>query len=366
MKVWITSLLVSLTCLTACFATEKVSDVACGTPPKDRAYFTKPTLEITMDETLVNIVKCFEDETAARARAVNIGVNAPVEVQDILTALYRNAAPDAQALQNLGQGQLDMLLHPTKDNYTHTTMLNEAVRQANYRWTRALLEAGADPNASGSIMAYSASDEEIFDPRSRWTHMFQDGTPAVPFLQAYLEFGGVLDTTAEGGFGNGSLISAPFNNQAARIFLLEQGADPWLNARSVKRRSFHSSFMGGLIFGALSSTTNEEMYALIQRGLFVMPRESLYIPMVHDHYLETLEELKDASGPALRHNLWTLQRVINALIQINAFEPSARMQTLLDANPIPDSEGGWIRPEGQLHQNYDDARVGAVLGTEIW
>ena len=97
-----------------------------------------------------------------------------------------------------------------------------------------------------------------------------------------------------------------------------------------------------------------------------MPPQPVYYPMVHDHYLKVLEILSDATGPERRHELWTVQRVVNALIAIKAFEPSPQMQELLASNPIPDNEGGWILREGQLHQDYDDPRMGAILGSEVW
>jgi len=357
--------LFGLACLTACHASADVSDVDCGVSPKDRDYFTAPGSEKSMEETLKNIAMCFDDEADARVRAQNIGVSASAEIHEVLTALYLNAAPDAEVLRGLSTEGLNVLLQPRKDNFQHTTLLNEAVRQANYRWTRALLEAGADPNGSGSLMAYTASDE-IFDPRSPWTHLFRDGAPAVPFLQAYLEFGGHLDTTEEGGYGNTALINAPYKNLAVRVFLLEQGADPWLNARPPKKRNFDLTMLGGLIFASRAADANEQLYVLIKRGLFRMPSQPEYAPLVHDFYLETLEELFDATGPKRRHELWTVQRVVNALIDIGAFEPSARMRDMLAENPVPDSEGGWILAEGQLHQDYDDQHTGVFLGNKIW
>ena len=350
--------------LGGCFPSS-VSEVDCGKKPASRSYFNTTGLEKTMDDILKNIVKCVDDEGRAQAMAANTAANAPQVVRDILADLYQNAAPDTEALTAAGVEHLNIVLQPKDSRPKRTTLLAEAVRSSNYRWTIALLEAGADPNGSGSLMAYVASDN-IWDPRSKWSHLFQDGAPAIPFLEAYLKFGGNLNTTASGGAGNKSLIEAPYKNLAAQIFLLEKGADPWLTARDPKPRNFDLTMMGSLIFGALSPDTNETMYVIVKKGLFQMPPQPVYRPRVHGHYLEALEELSDATGPERRHELWTLQRVVHALIETNAFEPSARMQELLASNPVPDAEGGWVMPEGQLHQNYDDARVGATLGTEVW
>ena len=341
------------------------TEVECRTPPAKRAYFTDKGVEPTMDETLKQIVKCYSDEADARARAQNIGANAPAAVVDLLTQIYADAPVDTAVLADLGPEALNVLLRPAKDNYKHTTLLNEATRQANYRWVVALLEAGADPNGSGSLMAYTAS-RDIWDPRSNWAHLFKDGAPAVPFLAAYLEHGGDLDTTAEGGYGNGALINAPFNNLAATVFLLEQGADPWLTEKPPTERLFSLTMLGGRIFGALAADNNEWVYVLIRRGLFTMPDAPVYRDKVHDHYVDVLERLIDASGPERRHELWTVQKVVTALIDQGAFAPSARMVELLAANPVPDEEGGWVLHEGALHQPYDDPRIGAILGTEIW
>lgn len=318
-----------------------------------------------MEATLKHIVKCYPGEDSARGKAGNIGANAPADVRDVLTDIYLNAEPDTEKLASLGQDHLNILLRPRDDKYTHSTLLTEAVRQSNYRWTMALLEAGADPNGSGSLMAYVAA-QDIFDPRSKWTHLFKDGAPAVPFLEAYLKFGGKLNTTADGGYGDGSFINASSNNLAALIYLLEQGADPWLISGEPDPIDFGIPVLGYYIAGSRASNANEKIYTIVKRGLYRKPPQPLYQPMVHDKYLASLEELHDATGPERRHKLWTLQKVIHAMIEVGAFEPSARMSELLAANPVPDSEGGWVMPEGQLHQDYDDPRVGAVLGKEIW
>ena len=318
-----------------------------------------------MEDILKNMVNCYANEEDAIAHAENVGPNAPQDLRDVLVALYRNAPPDIEVLQALDRDQMELVLYRKKGLPPHSTLLNEAVLQSNYRWTKALLEAGADPNGSGSLMAYTAS-QNIWHPSSPVTHMFRDGSPAVPFLELYLEYGGVIDTTAEGGYGTGSLISAPFNNLAARLFLLEHGADPWIISYVPKPRNFDLNMMGGLISGALASDNNEEIYIIIKRGLFRMPSQPVYYPMVHDKYLKHLETLSDATGPERRHELWTLQRVVNALIAIKAFAPSPRMLELLASNPIPDNEGGWILREGQLHQDYDDPHMGWFLGNEVW
>ena len=318
-----------------------------------------------MEDILKNMVKCYADEEDAIAHADNVGPNAPQDVRDVLVALYRNAPPDTEALQALGRDKMETLLYRKKGLPPHSTLLNEAVLQSNYRWTKALLEAGADPNRSGSLMAYTAS-QDVWHPSSPMTHMFMDGSPAVPFLELYLEYGGDLNTTGDGGYGNSPLIGASFNNLAARIFLLERGADPWLTAREIEPIEFDSPMLGKLIFGSLASDNNEEMYIIIKRGLFRMPPQPVYYPMVHDHYLKVLEMLSDATGPERRHELWTVQRVVNTLIAIKAFEPSPRMLELLASNPIPDEEGGWVLREGQLHQDYDDPHMGWFLGNEVW
>lgn len=318
-----------------------------------------------MDDILENIVDCTPDSEKARAYAENIGATAPDDVKVLLSALYLNEDPNSATLETMGKMNLDLLLRPRDDNFKHTTLLNEATRKRNYRWVTALLSAGADPNASGSLMAYTASDA-IFHPSSQWFHAFQDGSPAIPFLRAYLEYGGDLNTTAGGGYNANALINAPFKNLAARIFLLEQGADPWLIHTEATTLNFSLTMMGGEIWGSRSAQNNEEMYILIQRGLYTPPHQEMYKPLVHDTYIDTLEQLHDATGPERRHQLWTLKKVINALIDNNHLVPSSEMREMLEHNPVSDDEGGWVLQEGQLHQAFDDPRKGPPLGSEVW
>ncbi|MBB5723888.1 hypothetical protein FHS72_003535 [Loktanella ponticola] len=337
----------------------------CASATQSVEHINIEGLNAEMVDVLQEIVKCLPSEEAAQEHAENIGANAAVGIQLILKDLYLNTPPDLATLRTLGAENLNIVLHPRRDVFTHSTLLTEAVRQANYAWTMALLQSGADPNGSGSLMAYVAVTE-IWDPRSKWTALFQDGAPAIPFLQAYLDFGGYLNTTQDGGYGNAPLIRSPVGNLAATVFLLEQGADPWLTENPPRRLNFNSTMMGRYIFGSLAADFNEIMYVLVTRGLYTPPPQPVYQPLVHDFYLESLEELSDASGPERRHKLWTLQKVVSAMIARNAFEPSQRMLELLASNPIPDDEGGWVLPEGQLHQDYDDARVGATLGSNVW
>ncbi|SEW44118.1 hypothetical protein SAMN04488515_3158 [Cognatiyoonia koreensis] len=318
-----------------------------------------------MAETAQNITKCFDSAADAQARAANIGASADEETRAVLTNLYLNAEPDVEALRGLGKDRLDQVLRTADDKFNHTTLLNEAVRQANYRWTKALLDAGADPNASGSLMAYTASDN-IWHPKTSPLHLFQDGSPAVPFLELYLDYGGALDTTGGGGYNNNPLINAPFKNLAAQVFLLERSANGWLTSLPESSRAFRRTMFGKYITGGLSADYNETMYTFVIRDLFRMPQSDSYRTMVHDVYLDLLERESDSSGPEARHHLWTLQRVVGAMIDKGHITPSARMTELLTTHAVPDSEGGWVTPKGQLHQNYDDPRQGSVLGTELW
>ena len=337
--------------------------IDCTQAPINRAYFDTPIAEQTMDDILANIVICLPEDRAV-SHANNIGANADEKLRDLLAALYRDDAPDTAALAAL-RSDINLLLRPNDDRFAHTTVLNEAVRQQNFRWVQALLTAGADPNGSGSLMAYTVLDE-ISHPQSPWNHLFRDGSPAVPFLQLYIDAGGTVNTTEEGGFGNIPLLNKSFNNLAARVFLLQNGADGWLHEKEVNKLRFGLTTFGGRIGGARAPDYNEEMYLLVDRGLYKTPKEQVYADLVHDKYLAVLQELADATGPTDRHHLWTLQKVLGIMIDKGLLSPSDEMRNLLASNPVPDAEGGWVLTEGALHQPYDDPRNGAVLGSEVW
>ena len=337
--------------------------IDCNEPPARRANFSTPEAEQTMADILANLVLCMPDDRAA-IHAANIGAGAGDALFGTLAKLYRNDEPDAAALAALGH-DLDHILRPQKDRFTHTNLLNEAVRQQNYHRVVALLKAGADPNGSGSLMAYAATTK-LSHPGSPAVHLLRDGRPAVPLLQAYLDNGGAVNSTEEGGFGNASLIRKSFNNLAAKVFLLENGADGWSSGKAVDPVYFGSSDFGSLISGARSADQAEKLYILVQRGFYRTPDEPLYADMAHDILLAILQERAGASGPTARHKLWTTQRLVRAMIQAGQLTPSDEMQTLLAADVVPDNEGGWLLKKGALHQPFDDSRVGAVLGTEIW
>lgn len=334
----------------------------CTNAPQTRDYFDQPEEEQRMDEVLTNMVRCLDDATAtARASAVAGGKDA--RMQALLKALYTDADPDVAALKDMG-GWLDQVMRPTQGvSPPVTTLLNEAVRQQNIRWTRALLEAGADPNASGSVMAYSAV--QIFHPGSPVLHSFNDGSPATVFLQAYIDHGGLVNTTAGGGTGDGSLLLSAFDNLSARVFLLENGADPWLSAHKQSRIRFPSSMLGTLVWGARASDYAEQITLLAKRGLLRPPDAPLYREMLQEVLLGHLGHYGKASDPTERHQLWQVQQATRALIDAGVVAPNPAILDLLDRHAVPDSEGGWVLPQGALWQPHENPRGGSVLGTEI-
>ncbi|NSX57010.1 hypothetical protein [Parasulfitobacter algicola] len=315
-----------------------------------------------MRDTLERIVVCLDDDDA-RTKAANMAPNASEALRAELANLYAGEAPQIEALRALGD-EIDLKLRPVS-RPPHTTFLTEAVNHKNYAWTRALLEAGADPNASGSLMAYNAS-REIFNDTTRAIQTFADGTPAIPFLQAYLDHGGALDTTAGGDYGNATLIEAPFRNLPARAFLLEQGADPWLTART-SHLAFGSTFAWSYIRGVRASDYAEELYVLLRRGLIPPPPSEDFQARMQRMIVEDLQEFGPASGPSDRQLLWRIQKVADALIEQGVMQPTPEITALLERDRIPDSDvDGWYLAKDQLHQAPDDHRRGTDPGSEVW
>lgn len=316
-----------------------------------------------MDEVLANMVKCLQTEPASDRAAAVAGGSDP-QMQAVLTALYTDADPDIAALREMGE-RLDRVMRtPPEVMPPVTTLLNEAVRQNNIRWTRALLKAGADPNASGSVMAYSAL--KVFHPGSPVVHMFNDGSPATAFLQAYIDHGGQVNTAGGGGTGNTPLLNYTSRNLAARVFLLENGADPWFSPHPPSRLRYDSSALASLIWGARAPYNAEQIALLGKRGFLRPPDNELYQEMTRDTVLGHLEHYGAASGPTERHKLWQLQQAVRALIEARVVAPDPAILELLERHSVPDTEGGWILREGALWQPHDDPRMGSVLGTEVW
>ncbi|MEL7167026.1 MAG: hypothetical protein AAGL96_16270 [Pseudomonadota bacterium] len=337
------------------------SGKTCRQEPHTRSYFKLPVEEQVMDEILENMVRCLSEDTAID-RASRMGVSAAMQAQ--LVALYTGEEPDVEALRALG-AELDTVMVPQGVRPPRTTFLNEAVDKHNHAWLAALLEAGADPNASGSIMAYTAA-KSIYHPKPTGIQRWKDGSPAVPFLQTYLDYGGLLNTTGGGGYGNSPLINAPFKNLHARVFLLEQGADPWLTARPINDLAYSVTMAGGLISGARAIDNAEELYILAKRGLIPPPSAEVF----HQEALESLinhySYFENASGPKALHDLWRLQKVVGALVEAGVVRPNDTLQDLMAWPPVADEHGGWLLKEGQLNQAHDDGRRGTDMGTEIW
>jgi len=347
---------IALIVLAACRPDEQ----ECTSAPQTRQYFDLPEEEQTMEEVLPNMVRCLDDADAtARASAVAGDGNAQLQV--ILNALYSDGDPDVAALRELG-GRINRVMRPPQGvSPPVTTLLNEAVRQQNIRWTRALLKAGADPNASGSVMAYSAA--QIFHPGSPVRHMFNDGSPATVFLQAYIDHGGLVNTSGGGGTGDLPLLSSTTSNLAARVFLLKNGADPWYSSHPPSRLRFPSSALGALIWGARAPDYAEQIALLAKANLLRSPEHPLYREIITQTLQGHLDHYGEARSP--RHKLWQVQQAVRALIGAGVVEPSPVIVILLERHAVPNSEGGWLLPEGALWQRHDDAQTGSTLGTNI-
>lgn len=349
---------VVLIALAAC----RPGDQDCTNTPQTRVYFDLPEDEQTMDKVLSNMVRCL-DEASAIDRASAVAGDDDAQMQTMLKALYTDAAPDLAALRDMG-GRLDRVMRtPQGVAPPVTTLLNEAVRQQNIRWTRALLEAGADPNASGSVMAYSAV--QIFHPGSPLLHIFNDGSPATVFLRAYIDHGGKVNTADGGGTGDVPLLSSTTSNLAARVFLLENGADPWYTSHSPSRLRFPTSALGALIWGARAPDYAEQIALLAEKGLLRPPDQPLYHEIIQETLRGHLEHYGEASGATERHKLWQVQQAVRALIDADVARPNPAILDLLDRHAVPDPEGGWILREGALWQRHDDPHVGSALGTNI-
>lgn len=314
-----------------------------------------------MKETLAEITSCMPKDRAV-ATASTIAPNASEALREQLAAMYQNETPDPAALQALGR-ELDLVLRPSTRRPPHSTFLSEAASQKNYAWTIALLEAGADPNASGSLMAYTVVNS-VFNKSSQVVQRFADGTPAIPFLTAYIAHGGVVNTKEDGGYGANPLVRTATRNLAALVFLLEQGADPWL-ATSMDRYGFNSALAGSLIWGARAPDYSETLYILARRGLITPPPNQEFQAEVDKTMLGHFEYYENASGPKMRHELWQLQKVTQALLEAGVVTTDKSLSAEL-SEIVPDTEGGWYLKEGELFQAPDDPRHGDVRGTEAW
>lgn len=358
------ALSLALIVLTAC-RFEPEGGVDCAERPAERAYFQQDPEGWTMDETLTQMVKCVESDAAALAWLEKRAPDAPEALREILLSLYLNEAPPTEVLAELDQALLDTIFDPTGKIVDRSTLANEAVRLNNIVWTRAILEAGADPNAYGSLMAYSAV-RHVVNPASRWGQQYPDKTASVPFLEAYIAHGGDPDTRAGGGFEGTVLVSEALNysNPSATIYLVSAGANPWLPTTDSPRAQ-HPSLIGSYV-GSRSYQKNEAFYVLIRNGAYRPPPTDELKARMDRRFLDTFELLHGTTGPNNRHTYWTLQKVVEALIEEGGYVPPPRVAELMATDRVPDAEGGWVLREGELHQDHDTPLIPNLRGSNIW
>ena len=329
---------------------------------EDRAYFLNPPEKMNLMTTVENMYYCDNDERARTRIGENLS-DAPESIRELAYDLYRNVPPDPKRLQEVDKSELNAVYRTTRGNAKYTTLLLETYKRRNYAWARALAEAGADVTALDNEVALYAI-KSIWHPKSKYLHQFRDYSVSIPFLELFLEFGGGVNAREAGGF-NSPIIQSTVPNIYAMFYLLENGADPWLKSKPIMP-ILRDPLFGRLQLGQLSHQVNEVFYRVIKAGYFVKPpTEDLFLEMM-DGYLESLEYYHDTTGPKNRRRLWTLQRVVEALIEATGYEPPPRMTELLEIDRVPDKEGGWVLRKDQLHQPYDAPTGVRYDGEEIW
>lgn len=317
-----------------------------------------------MEETLEQIVICAKSDEQATEWVEERAPGAEGELRQTFLNLYRNAPPDPVALEALGAQRLDAVFDPTGKIVDRTTLLNEAARLKNIVWTRALLEAGADPNALGSRMAFTAI-RTIDHPESNLALDFRDYSPSVPFLAAYLAHGGDANTRAGGGFQGSILLTQGNRNLPAQVFLVQNGADPWLQGRD-EPNWWDSSMFGTFLLGSRSVRLNEQFYIHIRQGNFRMPPTPELHERMDQQIVKAFRAFSGTSGPANRHDYWAAQKVVEALIEETEYRPPAEVMALLKVERVPDAEGGWVLEKGQLFHSHDTPGGPFYRGKNIW
>lgn len=353
------------TALAACRADDATDGRAdCATSPASRAYFKTPSESRTMEETLQQIVICAKTEAEAEAWAQEKPPKAEGDLRAMMLRLYQNTPPDPAALASLGPDRLSTVFDPTGKKKDKTTPLNEAVRLKNISWTRALLEAGANPNGLGSKMAFTAV-RKVDHPASTLALHFRDYTPSVAFLEAYIAHGGDVNTRAGGGFRGNILLGQAIPNLPAQVFLVQNGADPWLQGKD-NSSWWDSSLFGTFLLGSGSYRQNEKFYIHIRLGNFRMPPTPDLHQRMDEQILKVFKNLSGTKGPTNRHDYWAVQKVVEALIEETEYRPPAEVMGLLKTERVPDSEGGWVLREGELYQDHATPGGPATRGKNIW
>lgn len=290
---------------------------------------------------------------------------APEKVLAIAGKIAFGEAITARDLSDLGTNEINELWpNPAlaKQEGAGQSLLRLAVETRNIPAVHALLDAGADPFYNDNEWPFQAI--RMFQGSQLvW---FPDYSPGVELLKIWLDHGGDPNARCKYRSDEPLLIATNPSNLEGVLVLLDAGADPWFQPRSLRVPSrVQDSFFEGLANATLKD--NEVAFRIAQKG-FYQGGSPEAVESLINRYDKAAKLLLGATGTENLWATWTMQQALPIILEQTGGVATPAISELLSMDVPPDIGGFFLAPDEIRSPDDRDqqARNDNQFGTERW
>lgn len=298
--------------------------------------------------------------------------NAPEDIRALALAIAQGDVPDAGVLVELGPDALSRGYPAPSLDFTRdgravpylATLLQEAVMAQNIDAVQTLISRGAQPSENHSETLFLAIERRT--PGAPFFMLFPDYTASLPILRALLEAGANPNAQQHGFRAMTPLIRARgVSNIGALLLLLEYGADPWLRVPYPEGTGTRDSFMEAISSSAGSGVAAEMLFRVL-RATRLPPGPEDQQQTVLANINSVVSTFASGTGPDARHTAWRLDQVLGHLGRaLERSEETDRIRAGLTAFDYA-QDGGWYLSEEDIHSRYDAPLSLPDKGDHVW
>jgi hypothetical protein len=298
--------------------------------------------------------------------------SAPEPVRAVARVIADGGVPDAAVLAALGAESLSRGYPAPSLDFTRdgqpvpylATLLQEAVMAFNLPAAQILMAEGADPRINHSEALFMAIERRT--PGAPNFMLFPDHDASLPLVRALLQAGADPNARQHGFRAMTPLILARgVSNLGALIVLAENGADPWLRLPYPEGGVSRDSFLEEMSSSAGSGPAAEMLFRIL-REVRLPPGPQDQQAVVLANMASVVDIFATGTGPDSRHTAWRLDQLLTHLERVlDRTEDIERIRAALTPFNY-ETDGGWYLAEDEIHSRYDAPLSLPDKGDHIW
>jgi hypothetical protein len=297
--------------------------------------------------------------------------SAPEPVRALARIIAHGGVPDAAALAALGPEALSRGYPAPSLDFTRdgqpvpylATLLQEAVMAYNLPSAQSLIAQGADPRINHSEALFMAIERRT--PGAPNFMLFPDHDASLPLVRALLQAGADPNARRHGFRHETPLLLAQgSSNLGALILLVQLGGDPWLRSQYPDGTPT-DSLMESLEFSVASLATAEVLFRLFKDtplGPGTADDTDRFFAMMES----AIDKFAVGTGPETRHTAWRFDQIlVLAGGALDRPQEAERLRGLL-ASFDYQADGGWYLARDEIHSRYDAPLSLPDKGDHVW